>query len=328
MIVGLFALYFVGPYEAARLHADPNSIFVKMVPFFILGFVLLIACSRLPKTWLIRICVALGAVGLILILKTLVAPEYVNGSARYVRLGGTVINPFVITLPAYIVLMSRWLGLEKPKTWTAILTTLFIMFAAIHAPNVFMAQVYFLLFLVMGFRARKNAPIVFYSGLAILAVLVLFMMLAASCLNHVQLRLMNGNDLTGISLDAIKHSALFGGTSESGVALSKLPFVTTDFMVTGIIAKFGFLIGAFVLFLYGLITRGLIKAIRTTSDKFFKMLSVGTLALFAIYAIAAISVAFGLITTSACLPFISFGGTMLVTWCVLFGFVLSGTKNN
>ena len=93
------------------------------------------------------------------------------------------------------------------------------------------------------------------------------------------------------------------------------------------IAKCGILVGLLILALYGCVAKGLTDTIQNTKDQFDKILSVGTLGLFAIYTIMALAVAFGVFAVAAYWPFISFGGAMLWTWCILFGFVLAMNKN-
>ena len=92
------------------------------------------------------------------------------------------------------------------------------------------------------------------------------------------------------------------------------------------IAKFGMLMGLLIFALYGCIAKGLTDMIKNTKDKFKKMLSAGTLGLFAIYIIMALSVAFGILATAAYWPFIGYGSTMFWTWCILFGFVLANKR--
>ena len=334
--LGLIGMFFIGPYEAARLNMATDIFFNKYLPFVIVGIVLLFAFSKLSKKWIIRLSWILGAFAFLLILKTIIAPIIILGTARYVRLGYAYIDPFIMMLPAYIVLMSHWLSKDKAnKTWTTIGTTaltLFIVLAAFRAPYVFMAQVYMLLFIIMTFKARKNVPGAFYLGIGTLVAFAALMILAAFTMPHVQTRLMylvENNPMYSQSWYAVKaltHSTLIGSTPESLAALKALPESVSDYMFTGMVAKFGILMGLLILTLYGFIAKGLANIIRNTKDQFNKMLSIGTLWLFAIYTIVALIVAFGILATAAYWPFINYGGTMLFAWCILFGFVLAANR--
>jgi cell division protein FtsW (lipid II flippase) len=185
----------------------------------------------------------------------------------------------------------------------------------------------------MAFKARKNVPWAFYTGLGVLIVFAAFMALAIMHYPHVQHRIMQMfsaapvNSQTYIAQHALTSSAIVGSTTESLHWLAILPESVTDYIFTGMIAKFGILMGLLILALYGCVVKGLADTIRNTKDQFDKILSAGTLGLFAIYTIMALAVAFGLLATAAYWPFISFGGNILLTWCILFGFVLAMNKN-
>lgn len=321
MVIGFISVYFVGGH----------ILFNKYWPYALVGFLLMVGSSFLSKKAIVRISWVLGIFGFLLILKTFFVPEIIKGAARYVTLIGVPLDPFAITLPAYIVLMSHWLSKDKAnKTWTTIgatILTLFIIFAALKAPYVFMVQLYLFLFIILGFCARKNNPGVYYTSMTVLIFFIVMGVSSFLGIQHVQYRMLHvGDFVTHMSTHAIASSALIGSTSESLTALARLPSVASDFMFTGIIAKFGLLMGALVLALYGFVARRLLRITRTTKDQFTKILSGGALGAFAIYVIMALFVAFEMLPTAAYWPFIGFCGTMLLSWCILFGFVFATNR--
>lgn len=333
VIIGLIAMYSIGPYFDARVNQEAGFFFGKSLPFFVIGFLAMLGLSRFSKKWVVRFSWVWGGLAFILMLSTIFMPHVVKGTTRYAFLFGIPVDPFVMMLPAYIVLMSHWLSKDKAnKTWTTIgatALTLFIVLAAIHAPYVFMAQVYVLLFIIMTFKARKNVPGAFYLGIGTLIAFAALMILAAFTMPHVQARLMylvDSNPMysqTWYAVKALTHSTLVGNTPESLAALKVLPDSISDYMFTSMIAKFGILMGILILALYGCIAKGLTDTIRNTKDKFNKQLSIGTLGLLAIFVFMGLAVAFGILATAAYWPLIGFGGTMFLTWCVLFGFVIA-----
>lgn len=336
IVLGLVGMYFVGPYELARTNLGkwfgPHFFFNKFWPSSLAGIMILFAFSKLSKKWVVRTSWILGIIAFILMLSTIIWPHYISGASRYAMPFGYPIDPYAMMLPPYIVLMSHWLSKDKVKrTWTTIgiaLLTLFIIWAALTAPYIFMVQVYLLLFIIMTFKARKNVPWAFYMGLGILIAFAALMTLAIWHFPHVQHRIMTMGDnyATQMSVHAITNSTIIGNTPETLAALSRLPGSIHDFALTSMIAKFGILMGLLILALYGCIAKGLTDMIRNTKDQFNKMLSTGALGMFAIYTIMALMVAFGILATAAYWPFIGYGGTMLLTWCILFGFVLAVSR--
>lgn len=340
IVMGFVSTYFIGPYEIARhdwsRHLGSTYFFNKFWPFALVGTIILFACSKLSKKWVIRISWILGIFAFLLILQSIISPTIIHGSSRYVHFGPAYIDPFIVMLPAYIVLMSHWLSKDKMnKTWTTIGTTaltLFIIWAAANAPYIFMAQVYLLLFFIMGFKARKNISGPFYVGIGMVVAFVAMMILAIEHWPHVQARVSQFFEANQAytqawwSVRAMTHSALIGNTPESLRVLTILPGSVTDYAFTSMVAKFGYLVGLVILALYGFVAKGLADTIQIAKDKFSKMLSTGALGMFAIYTIVALLVAFGILTTAADWPFISMGGTMFLVWSVLFGFVIAMNK--
>ncbi len=335
VVLGLLGMCFVGPYEAARRNFEPNIFFNKFWPFALVGTVIMFAFSKLSKKWVIRTSWVLGIIGLLLMIKTIIDPTLINGSARWVNIGSAYIDPFMMSLPAYIVLMSHWLSKEKQnKTWTTIGTstlTLFIIWAALIAPYVFMSQIYLLLFCILTFEARKDNSAAFKVGMIALISFVALFVLAIWQLPHVYTRI----DLmfhpqmysqTWIARQALANSAIIGNTTESLHWLATLPYSTSDYMFTSMIAKFGILMGLLIIALYGCLAKGRTNTSRNTKDKFNKLMTTGTLGLLAILVITGLAVAFGWLGSAAYWPLIGFGGMAFLTWSVLLGFVLAINK--
>ncbi len=335
MIVGLVSVYFIGAYESARFGYNPEFLFNKYWPYALTGLLIMIGGSRLSKGSIIRISWVWFVIGLLMMLSTLLAPTYINGSARWVHVLRWTFDPFVLTIPAYIVLMSHWLSKKLTKPTLSIigmaLLTLFIVGTAILAPYVLMAQIYSLLFIWLTFKARKNVPGLSKAYIIALIMLVAVVALAISTQPHVHARLAHmfyapQYSQVGISIDAIKHSALIGNTPESLRWLAALPESSMDFVFTGILAKFGILMGLLVLALYGCVAKGLIGISKTTKDKFKEILAFGTVGMLAIYVLMSITNAFGILVASSYLPFVGFAGMGLLAWCALFGVVLAKDK--
>lgn len=333
--LGLLGMYFIGPYQAARVNFEPNIFFNKFWPFALVGTVIMFAFSKLSKKWVIRISWILGIIGLLLMIKTIIDPTIIKGSARWVNIGSAYIDPFMMSLPAYIVLMSHWLSKEKQnKTWTTIGTsalTLFIIWAAIVAPYVFMSQIYLLLFCILTFKARKDNSAAFKVGMIALISFVALFVLAIWQLPHVHTRIYlmfhpQRYSQTWIALQALANSAIIGNTTESLHWLATLPESISDYMFTSMIAKFGILMGLLIIALYGCLAKGLANTIRNTKDRFTKLMTTGTLGLLAILVITGLAAAFGLLRTASYWPLIGFGGTAFLTWSILFGFVLALNK--
>lgn len=127
------------------------------------------------------------------------------------------------------------------------------------------------------------------------------------------------------SLQALGHGGLTGaGFGESVQKLHYLTYAYNDFIFAIIAEEFGF-IGAslFILLFLAFLWRGLIIALRC-SDQYGTIIGVGIVGLFSVQAFINIGGVTGTIPlTGVTLPFISYGGSSLMTCLMCIGILLS-----
>lgn len=302
--IGAVAIYSVGAFNA-------------YLPFMITGIVLFIICCYLPKKWLIRVSIVWGCIGIGLILKTLIAPEYIAGATRYTHVFGISIDPYMLFLPAYTVLMA--LFFEKHKTWLNLLCaliTLFVLLNAMHAPYISMAMVYLVLFIALFLTNTTRKKL--YTGL--LLAVVIFMVGSIALLPHVQTRLLsvfyaNTDTVLWYVRNMIMNSDFVGANPIAESYLSKIPSAPTYYMLYAIEAKFGLFAICAVLFAeYKLIS----NILHNNKDNFSKTLTIGTAILLIIGVVMQLLTAV-MAGTNWYLPFVSLGGISLLAYCALVG---------
>lgn len=114
------------------------------------------------------------------------------------------------------------------------------------------------------------------------------------------------------------------GLGEGKQKLYFLPKAHTDFIFSSIAEELGFLgsIGLFVLFF--LLFNRVVKISFTTNDYFDKMLLTGLITLISVYFFVHLAVNLALIpTTGQPLPFISYGGSALISNSIAMGIILN-----
>ena len=136
ILLSLVVIYFVGPYESVRLQHSANFLFNKYWLYAVIGLLAFIMYSNLSKKWVLRLSWIIGVLGILMMIFNIVSPEYIFGSARYFHVFWLFVDPFLMTLPAYIVLMSHWLSSDKANkklvSCVATITSLFIIFAPLN----------------------------------------------------------------------------------------------------------------------------------------------------------------------------------------------------
>lgn len=125
---------------------------------------------------------------------------------------------------------------------------------------------------------------------------------------------------------AIANGGFTGKGPGKSIERNFLPSAYSDFIFSIIIEEYGFLGGAFVLFLYiVLLIRGI--AVITNSKTFGALLTTGLLFLIVFQAFINISVAIGLIpVTGLPLPLLSQGGTSTLFTSISLGIILSVSR--
>ena len=331
--IGTIAIYLLTPFLEIRRGYPEGFLFRRYLPYLILGIIMMIGCSRMSKRFMIRFSYVLGVFGCILMLLTMIEPHIIRGAARYIPLFGIVnLDPFMMTLPAYIVLISNWLSKEttkekKFKIWLGCsAVTVFIMYTAIMAPYMIMAAAYALAFFVMTMQSRKNMPMAFYTSIALGLGLVTAFSYSVLTNSYMHARLehiMYGTSYTVQAAKAVIHSSsLIGSNPESIQALTNLPDVPTDFMFAGIVGKMGYLMGALVLMLY---IWASISIHRTTQNasQFRKLLGAGVLTVFILGFFGNMDTSIGGLQYASYLPFMSCSWNALLSFCIMFGLLLA-----
>lgn len=114
---------------------------------------------------------------------------------------------------------------------------------------------------------------------------------------------------------------LFHGTQKE---LKFLPVQKSDFIFSVIVEELGMLGGAFVVALYTLFLYRIIKIADNAKDMFGALVVVGIFAMFAFQIFENIAMAMGIMpVTGITLPFISYGGSSVVTNMISLGFILN-----
>lgn len=346
LLIALSAIFVVsaGSVAAERIGMPWYFYLVKAIPFYCVGLVFLFASSFLNTKWVLRVSAANLLFGLALLPLTVVAPHIINNSARFVSFGFFNIMPADIMKPGFIIMTAYFLSRMKEHygtniffnreawrfdtwlSWVYYLAlfglTVLIVF---NHPDFGTAVLYLLVFCAMVFIA--GLPLVLipvFAGIGVLMLTVAFF-----TLGHVHRRIIAFFTGTGDtyqvdnSVDSIRHGGLLGSGDDAFVK-QYLPDVHTDFIFAAIAEDLGAIMACGLLLLLFFVFRRLIKNATNARDLFVLYATGGTAALFGT------QICFNMLTTlnlfapkGMTLPFISYGGSSLLAYCLLFGMILA-----
>ncbi len=344
MVLSVMFVVSAGSVAAERIGQPWYFYLVKAIPFYCVGLFFLFGASFLDKKWVLRISGLNLIFGLALLPLTVFMPNIINNSARFVDLGPFNVMPADVMKPGFIILTAYFLAQMRKKygkdiffnkaawrfnTWLSwvyylaiFLPTVIIIF---NHPDLGTAVLYLLVFSAMVFIA--GLPWVLIPGFVAVAGLMLF--IGYHTLGHVHRRLLAFWTGTGDtyqvdnSVDSIRHGGLLGSGDDAFVK-QYLPDVHTDFIFAAIAEDMGAIIACGLLILLFYVFRRLITNASRARDLFVMYAVGGTAAIFGA------QICFNMLTTlnlfapkGMTLPFVSYGGSSLLAYCLLFGMILA-----
>lgn len=343
IFVGVLFMVSAGSVAAERIGHPWHFFILKALPFYFIGLITLFVASMLNKKWVLGISWLNVGVGLLLLLVTLVAPHVIKGSARFVALGPFNVMPSDIMKPGFIIITAWFLATMKEKygkdiffnkeawrfrwlSWWAYLAVFVPAFLIIlRHPDFGTSILYFAVLSGMIFMA--GLPFVIIPVLIGLVGLV--GVFAFFTMSHVHNRIISWISGTGDtyqvrqSIQSIQHGGLLGSGDDAFVKQS-LPDAHTDFIFAAIAEDWGAIMACALLALLLYVLKRLMTDAMNARDPFVFYAAGGAAALFGT------QVCINLMSTlhifapkGMTLPFISYGGSSFVAFCLLFGMILA-----
>lgn len=349
-VIGLILLGFIAIYSASanRLlsdNMDPFYYLKRQAIFTVVGFIaagiVLSIDYRAWRRWTrIGYFVNLAFLGLVLILGTTGF-----GAQRWFRLAGVNIQPSEIAKIIIIIVLAHYLEKHKnfddwkifsPFILIGIPMVLIMLQPDLGTSMIFVGIIFSMLY-IAGAPPKKLLIIAALCGLAMLSIIALSYFEVVDIIKPYQLnRLLvfrdPYSDPTGSgwniiqSMIAIGSGGFFGKGYLSGTQsqLEFLPANHTDFIFSVVAEEFGFIGSIYVLFLYAfIIWRGL-KIAAQAKDRFGMLLASGCVSFFTFHLIINVGMTVGLMpVTGLPLPFLTYGGSTLVTSLLAIGILLN-----
>ncbi|MGV3278528.1 FtsW/RodA/SpoVE family cell cycle protein [Rickettsiales bacterium LUAb2] len=330
LLIGIILDLSASPYVALRLHAYPLYFFVRHILYVFLAVCIMIGMSFLTEEQVKKLGIFIFVMGCLAILATLIFNIEVKGARRWIHLFGFSLQPseFVkITFP--IVLASIWDKLRNKDRLAAylLMSIVYIMLAGmlIMQPDLGMTILISVIF--AGILFITEVSLFWVLLLACLGVVLLVSSYFA--FNHVQYRIdtfFSGEKSYQIekALEAIADGGFWGVGAGNGLIKEYLPDAHTDFIFAVAVEEYGAIFAIVLIGIYSYLFFRIYKLIKIANNNFNYICLIGFLIILIIQTFIHISTNINLIPTKGVtLPFISYGGTSLVSSAILTGFLLS-----
>jgi len=338
--IGLVMVYSSSSVIALKRFGDSYFFIRKQALFSLIGIALMVIYSITPYQYLRKLSLLVLILGLISLLMVWMPGMGVEirGSSRWIRILNLPFQPSEFAKLALILFLAHSLAKnhQNIKTFTMgflphFIITLFFIFLILKEPDLGTSLNILVISLIMMFVA--GARVRYLLGVFLLAIpLMAFLIMSEQYRIRRVLTFLNPwEDPLGRGFHIIHSFLAMGSGGWCGVGLGDgrqklfyLPEPHTDFILSVIGEEFG-LVGVVIiigLFLI-LIVKGISIALRAP-DLFGSYLSLGITLLIGLQAFIHAGVVMGLMPTKGLtLPFISYGGSSLISSLVSMGILLN-----
>src|SRR5579883_803759 len=335
MLAGIVLSLAASPPVAARLGLDPFYFVDRHILFLIPTLAVLLVTSFLPDRHIRRVALVMFIVSLILIGATLMFGAEVKGARRWIVVFGINIQPSEFLKPAFVILIS-WLFAESarrpemPANSVALALLLVSVSALVLQPDFGQTMLLMLVWGALFFLAGMRMIWVFgLGGTAAVGLAV-----AYATLPHVASRIqrfMNpaSGDTFNVdqALESFLHGGWFGRGPGEGTIKRILPEAHTDFVFAVAAEEFGIMLCLILVALFAFIVLRALRRALDDDDPFRRFAVAGLSMLFGLQSAINMSVNLHLIPAKGMtLPFISYGGSSLISLTYGMGMLLALTR--
>src|ERR1700759_2543538 len=335
MLRGIVLSLAASPPVAVRIGLDPFHFVSHHVIFLLPSLVVMVGVSFLSPRQIRRTALIVFAVSVVLIVATLLIGPEVKGSRRWITLIGVNIQASEAAKPAFVV-VAAWLFSESarrpdmPATSMALVMLLMMVSLLVMEPDfgqtMLTSMVWGSLFFIAGMR------MVWVAGLAGVASAGLFgaYLLVPHVAGRIK-RFMNpaSGDTFQVdtAMEAFANGGWFGLGPGEGIAKRSLPDSHTDFVFAVAAEEFGIILCLALVALFAFVVIRTLSRAHATEDSFSRFAASGLAILFGVQAAINISVNLQLIPAKGMtLPFISYGGSSIVSLAYGVGMMLALTR--
>ena len=339
--IGLFfSLVSTSLIVSDKLDTNDYSFFFKHLIFIILGLFIIFGLSSIDQEKLLKYSFIIFAFSLIFLILVPIIGIEVKGSKRWIDLYFLPrFQPIELVKPFLIIFISIILSSQKfsniyLKYLISFLITLGVAILLVIQPDIGQTLLVFFSWSILIFTSGINIiflTISFLSLIFLLSYLIFFI----EKFQYIKNRLLSFfNSETGTynlqsdkAIESITSGGFFGKGIGEGTLKNRVPEAHTDYIISVISEEFGVIAIILILLLFLIFIYSVFKKVYFENDEKIKLILVGCVSLILMQTMIHIGVNIRLFpTTGMTLPFISYGGSSIISISILSGIILNLTK--
>ena len=334
IVFGLMMTTSSSPWIAKKINVEKFFFLKKQLLFALIALILLIAISFLDQER-IKIFSLIGLfLTIILLVAVLLFGSSTKGAKRWIAIAGFTLQPsefaktFFIIFNAFILQRLHFENWKMKYGISAALYFLIICLLLLQ-PDFGMTLTFTVLWVAQLFA--YGLPLPFISGIAFIGAIggvgayVVF--------PHVEDRINKfldsgeKNYQAERSIDAFVNGGFFGTGPGNGVVKKFIPDAHTDFIFAVVGEEYGIFSCAIIVLIFAYLITRIVKRALEEEDMFIYLSLCGLMMQFTMQVVVNIGVSLKLLPTKGMtLPFISYGGSSVISMAICFGLILAFTK--
>ena len=335
-----FSLVSTSLIASDKLNTNSYYFFIKHIFFIGIGIFLLIFFSSLNHNNLIKISLILFVLSFFFLFLVSFIGVEVKGSKRFLDIiflprfqPIELIKPFLIVIIAYVLSYENKKNIYF-KYFLSFLIIIPVILLLINQPDISQSLLLFLTWLSLIFVSGINLVIFFIFFGIVLSLLTAVIFFFPNKFGYVVIRLKSFFDpLSGNSYqsekasEAIINGGFFGKGIGEGILKNRVPEAHTDYIVSVISEEFGVLFIILLMIIFLFFVYQVFKKLYFENNNQTKLILVGSISIILLQALIHIGVNIRLFpTTGMTLPYISYGGSSIISTSILSGIILNLTK--
>ena len=340
-LIGLFfSLVSTSLIASDKLDTNDYSFFFKHLIFISLGTIVIFFLSSISQDKLLKFSLIIFLFSIIFLIMVPFIGIEVKGSKRWIDLNFLPrFQPIELVKPFLIICISLILSSQKYtniffKYTLSFLVTLTVATLLAMQPDIGQTLLVFLSWSILIFVSGINIvflTILFSSLIFSFLFLIFFIEKFQYIKNRILSFLDPGTGTYNFQSDKAIESIISGGYFGKGVGEGTLkntvPEAHTDYIISVISEEFGVIAIILILFLFLVLIYSIFKRVYYENDEKVKLILVGSASLIMFQVMIHIGVNIRLFpTTGMTLPFISYGGSSIISISILSGIILNLTK--
>lgn len=327
-LIGLLTIYL-----SKNVITNSYSYFYRQIIYIIIGFILLLILKKINFNLLKRYNILLYIFSIFLLIYVLIFGSTINGSKSWISFFGLSFQPSEFVKITLLLCFNNYIN-TKYGLLKCIFLLLIPTILTFMQPDTGTVLFYLIIFLsiFLSLKIKRKYYIgIFSLGIILVSIYFylyffnsdLFINIFGTSFFYRTDRIINFMNNEGYQLNnaliGIGNGGLIGNFNKYVIYV---PEIITDFMFANTIIKFGFIGSLIVIINFIIIDFLLIKDIKYIKDN--KLFIIGLFGLFLYQQIQHIFMNIGLLPiTGITLPFISYGGSSLISYFILFGILFN-----